>query len=302
MTVTDAGFQHDRAFILIKDITPGDSGISKHLTIKTTYRLCLFRQSINEAGTTLTVSLTTYHKLIESIDIPLLPDDKNLASAQTFTMDLFGTQVRGFDMGGEIAAFFSKHLDQPARLLFIGHGRSRAVPGGEHLIPRKPSRFPGLFKGEQHGQRIRFNDAAPLLLTTKASEEDTRARVPKDYQSEDILIRFRTNIHVDTSEADGFEPYGEDTWKKLIIKSSGGKQDVDLDIVFRTVRCMSLNMDFETGGLLPPERQLYKLLTKDRRVNPLFPTKPCFGVYAFAAPNGVELRVGDDVKIVEKQT
>lgn len=62
---------------------------------------------------------------------------------------------------------------------------------------------------------------------------------------------------------------------------------------------MSLNVDFDTGGLLSPEKQLYKLLTKDRRVNKKFPAKPCFGRYAFAEPVGSVVRVGDTVEVVE---
>lgn len=62
---------------------------------------------------------------------------------------------------------------------------------------------------------------------------------------------------------------------------------------------MSLNVDFNTGGLLPPDRQLYKLLTKDRRVNKKFPAKPCFGKYAFAEPMGAVIKVGDSVEVTE---
>lgn len=237
---------------------------------------------------------------MERMSVPLQPSHEDLESTTIYTVDLFGTQATGFDMGEEIATFFSKHLKQPARLIYIGRNGFRAVPLPS-LIPRKPSKIPWLTGNEGHAQQIRFNDAAPLLITTTTSEEETRTRLPQEYRDEDVLIRFRTNIHVDVSGVADFSAYEEDSWKKLIIISESSSARVDVDVVFRTPRCQSLNVDFETGGLLPTDRQLYKLLTKDRRVNPSFPSKPCFGVYGFAAPSGTTLSVGDEVQVVEKQ-
>lgn len=44
-----------------------------------------------------------------------------------------------------------------------------------------------------------------------------------------------------------------------------------------------------------------KLLAKDRRVNPAFPLKPCFGAYAFAAASRTVLSGGNEVEVVEMQ-
>lgn len=298
--VTNAGIEHDRSFALIKytENTPED--VSTHLTIKTTSQLCLFRQALDANLSTLIITFTRHGKSIETINIPLNPSAEDLGPT-TFAIDIFGSRAIGFDMGPEIASFFSRHLEQPARLIYIGTNGCRAIPAPS-LIPQRSSRFPWLFKDEAHEQQIRFADAAPLLITTTASEEDARARLPEGHHKEDIILRFRPNVHIDVSDQPGFQPYEEDTWKKVNISSKADAKEVDLDIVFRTVRCQSLNVDFETGGLVPNERQLYKLLAKDRRVNPAFPMKPCFGVYAFAAPSGTVLSVGDKIEVIALQS
>lgn len=273
--------------------------VSSHLTIKTMPQLCLFTQLIDEKLSTLTVTYTFKGESVDTIDVPLAPSAPELGPKR-YTVDIFGSRTEGFDMGDHIAEFFSRHLNQPVRLLYIGQDGRRAIPAPS-LIPRKPSRFPWLLKDQLHGQQIRFADASPLLITTTASEADARARLPEEHRSEDLILRFRPNIHVDVTDEPAFQPYEEDTWKKLVLSTRVDDKEVDLDVVFRTVRCQSLNVDFDSGELVPSERQLYKLLAKDRRVNPAFPMKPCFGVYAFSDPSGVTVSVGDELKVVEYQ-
>jgi hypothetical protein len=287
--------------------------------------------------------LRVTHTLTGSeITFPLRPDPLTLQDAKEFTVEIFGTKATGVDMGDDVAAWFSKHLEQKARLLYIGGGgtgmRDIVAP---QLIPRKSKPRTGLlswFTGaesdqdELHPQKIQFADAAPLLVTTVASEADAKSRVPAAADAEeggddDVIIRFRSNIHIEntvpTRTTTGHPlsddetqsqlraaPYAEDQWKTLHIvgpattsANAAGEEleevPLRLDLVFNTVRCQSLNVDFRTGGLVPPERQLFKLLAKDRRINPMFPYKPCFGRYAFAEPFGRKIRVGDRVEIKE---
>lgn len=309
--ITDAGLEHDRSFVLIKDVGPSESGVWEHLTIKTMSQLCLFRQSIDEEQKRLTVSYTLGGKVVDSISFPLEPQDELPVFSSRFIVEIFGTQAIGWDVGEDSASFFSRHLQQPVRLLFIGTHGSRAIVAPA-LVPRKlkpkvNKSWLGFLSGrdeeqeEVHKQQIKFNDAAPLLITSTASEDDARCRLPEEFRDEDILVRFRTNVHVETSGEADFKPYDEDSWKKVVVFSEISKQKVEVDVVFRTVRCQSLNVDFETGGLVKSERQMYKLLAKDRRVNSAIPMKPCFGVYAFAAPSGAVMSVGDRVEMVEKQ-
>lgn len=308
--------------MLVKGNSKPDIEVAEHLTIKTTSQLCLFCQSIDLKSERLTVSFTYKSNVVDSIIIPLQPNVES--NGESHTVEIFGSSTKGFDVGDEAAAFFSKHLKQPVRLLYIGQFGHRAVPAPS-LVPQirckitsesssnDQSWFGGLLSWRQtdaktenetmlHPQQIRFNDGSPLLLTTTSSEEDARSRLPDQCSDEDILVRFRTNIHIDVSLEADFKPYDEDNWKKISIKCQSDDhstdRDVELDVVFRTPRCQSLNVDFDTGGLVAGERQLYKLLARDRRVNPAFPLKPCFGVYAFAVPIGAVLRVGDTVSVI----
>ncbi|KIY01554.1 uncharacterized protein Z520_03106 [Fonsecaea multimorphosa CBS 102226] len=337
--ITSTGLKYDRSFILIKDtdvvdIEGSSSLVQEHLTIKTLSKLCLFQPSIRSHGESSSPQvLSIKHTLSgEEIDFPLVPAPSSLGKAKAYTVELFGTRAVGEDMGDEIAAWFTKHLGDRARLLYMAGGRagSRDCPAPA-LIPRKPRPRTGLLSWvkaldeELHAQKIQFADAAPLLITTVSSETDAKGRLPKNAagdegEEDDVILRFRSNVHIDNVAAGGEHnpmsddedgknasaPYAEDNWKTLNIIAASPSDDtaasntpVHLDLVFNTVRCMSLNVDFRTGGTVPPERQLYKLLTKDRRVNPTFPYKPCFGRYAFAEPFGTVIRVGDRVEVEE---
>ena len=241
--------------------------------------------------------LTVRHNLSTGVDscldMPLTPTLEGLHNAHTYQVTIFGSSAAGFDMGDAAAQFFSNHLEQPARLLYIGGSESRPIPA-RALVPRKTRLLSSISGEEMHPQQIAFADGAPILITNTASKHDAVARLPKDAKNEDQILRFRSNIHISVP----FEvrPYAEDTWRKLCIHNHAG-QSTELDLVFSTVRCMSLNMGFQRGGIMPPDRQLYKLLTPDRRINLVLPQKPCFGRYAFAGPIGHAIRLGDRVEV-----
>ena len=106
----------------------------------------------------------------------------------------------------------------------------------------------------------------------------------------------------------------------LTIRSQVDRaQEVSVRCLFRTVRCLSLNVDLEKGGMIATNRQLYGLLARDRRTNDKFPReylslarflfrllandridKPVFGQYACAGPSGALLRVDDEVEVIER--
>jgi uncharacterized protein YcbX len=247
--------------------------LAKFLTIKKVFKLCLFQPTIDESWTKLTIS----HKHADppsSITVPLTPSPLSLLQKPTFEVSIFGTTAIGIDLGDEPAAFFSKHLDQDVRLLSIGGTGRRDIPGAAYLGPNQRDALSLAIREGLQPQRIRFADAAPLLITSTASEEDVRLRLPPAYQDEDVILRLRPNIHIDVK--DQLPAYDEDNWSSLLVKSrSDENQEVTIKCIFRTVRCLSLNADPETGDMIHRDRQLYGLLAKDRRVNDKFPRK-CF--------------------------
>src|SRR5699024_10762572 len=124
------------------------------------------------------------------------------------------------------------------------------------------------FKAKQAGengkstiQRIRFADASPLLVTSTASAADALSRLPADVRNQDVIIRLRPNIHIDVGP--GVQAWDEDDWGKLFISSPGSDlHKATIRCIFRTPRCLSLNVDLKTGKAAPRDQQLYGLLAK----------------------------------------
>ncbi|KAK4942737.1 hypothetical protein LTR10_017497 [Elasticomyces elasticus] len=190
--ITSTGFRHDRQYILVKDpatrsekkqsildddqdTSPSAPVLAEHLTIKTLSKLCLFQSSIDLGSLTLTVR----HNISgEGLTVPLEPAAEFLSGPNRFEVEIFGTRALGLDLGNDAATFFSKHLSQPARLLYIGQNSNgllgREIPAPS-LVPRKQRAISWLHGEEIHDQKIQFADAAPLLLTTTASEHDARS-------------------------------------------------------------------------------------------------------------------------------
>lgn len=234
-----------------------------------------------------------------SITLPLSPSPVSLMNAEVYQVSIFGTKAEGIDMGEAASKFFSFHLDKDVRLLYIGGSGQREIPGAVYMPKQKIRALHIAVNDKLQPQRLRFADAAPLLVTSSASEEDARRRLPPSARGEDVIVRFRPNIHIDVGTEQ--KPYEEDMWDMLTVRSKADpSQEVSIRCLFRCVRCLSLNADLATGAMINTNRQLYGLLAKDRRVNELFPHKPVFGQYACAGPSGAVLRVGDEVEITER--
>ncbi|KEF61580.1 uncharacterized protein A1O9_03148 [Exophiala aquamarina CBS 119918] len=267
--LTNEGLRFDRCFVLVNPPTDG-SRLAKFLTIKRVFKLCLFKTAIDDSWTKLTITHIHANPL-SSITVPLTPSPLSLLTNATYEVSIFGTTAVGIDLGEETSAFFSKHLNQDVRLLTIGGTGRRDIPGAAYVPTQREALSLAIRDGLQP-QRIRFADAAPLSITSTASENDVRARLPNEYQDEDVIRRLRPNIHVDVNGE--LPPYDEDNWSSLLVKTRLDEaQEVTIKCIFRTVRCLSLNADPETGEMIHRDRQLYGLLAKDRRVNDKFPRK-----------------------------
>ncbi|EXM34340.1 hypothetical protein FOTG_01198 [Fusarium oxysporum f. sp. vasinfectum 25433] len=123
------------------------------------------------------------------------------------------------------------------------------------------------------GQRVRFADAAPFLLTSSSSENEARSRLPPSCQADDIILRLRPNIHIDVGK--DTPAFDEDNWRQLTVASEvHGPSKAFIRCMSQTTRCLSLNADLETGGGVRREKQLFGLLARDRRVLRSSPSKP----------------------------
>ncbi|EME42873.1 hypothetical protein DOTSEDRAFT_72348 [Dothistroma septosporum NZE10] len=295
--ITNEGLRFDRQYVLAKPPTAESKGLAEHITIKNHFELGLFHTMIDTAWSKLTIT-HVHSEENSAITLPLSPSPVSLMNAEVFQVSIFGTKAEGIDMGPEASRFFSYHLNyDDVRLLYIGGSGQREIPGA--VLIKKNRALSIAVNDKLQPQRIRFADAAPLLVTSTASEEEARRRLPPSGRGEDVIVRFRPNIHVDV--ADDEPAFGEDSWNMLTVRSKvDSTQQVSIRCLQRCVRCLSLNADLAQGRMITTNRQLYGLLAKDRRVNELFPHKPVFGQYACAGPSGAVLRVGDEVEVVER--
>lgn len=146
-------------------------------------------------------------------------------------------------------------------------------------------------------------DVAPISLTTSASLKDITARLPSgaavvagggDFSE----TKFRSNIHV--AVPDDTPAYSEEFWREIVIgEQQQHGSGVKLQCTYNTPRCLSINVDYATGKQAATDQQIYKLMMKDRRINPEFNFKPCFGRYCFCDDFGATIRVGDRVRVLE---
>lgn len=224
-------------------------------------QLCLFQPTLSPDNQSISVSFTL-EPSATPVTIPLKP--VITPETKSYEIGIFSTTATGYDMGPELALFFSTHLGYPVHLVYIGHNQRTTHPG---IAPPTPNPYP---------QGIAFADAAPILVSTRASLDDVAARQAGGFD----LTKFRPNIFVATP--DGAAPYDEEFWAQVEV----GETPVQLTMTFNTVRCQSINVDYETGRLMPADQQIYKKLTKDRRINSYFPYRPCFGRYAFCEQFG----------------
>lgn len=280
-TLTDEGFRFDRCFILVYAPSHDGSGSNvpgvhpptvNYLTIKRVFRLALFRLEIDAAWATLTVRFpsatptSTSHPLV----LPLTPSPLSLLGRPKYRLNIGGTPATGIDMGDEAASFFTIHLSTDVRLVYIGGSGNRELPWAPYM-----SDLNWTINSNIQKQRIRFADFAHLLITSTASEEEARSRLPPAHRSEDVILRFRPNIHIDVHNS--VPAFDEDDWVSLVVHPQNQyvekSPNVTLKCMFSCVRCLSLNADPGTGGMAARERQLYGLLAKDRRVNPQSPSR-----------------------------
>lgn len=271
--ITNEGLRFDRQYVLVKPPHEKSAGLAEHITIKTTFQLGLFKTAIDKSWSKLTVTHTVAEDK-KVLVLPLTPSPLSLMNAPTFEVSIFGTRAPGLDMGDDASRYFSHHLKQTVRLLYIGGNGQREIPGAA-FIPKNYQAVSISVNDRLQPQRVRFADAAPLLITSTASEEDARRRLPPAARGEDLIVRFRPNIHIDVEKEQA--PYDEDTWNMLSIRPKlDPEQEIMVRCLFRTVRCLSLNVDLTKGAMITTPNQLFGLLMKDRRVNPQFPRKSYF--------------------------
>lgn len=300
-SVTALGFPHDRTFVLqrVDTATPEVLQIGSHAP------LCLFAVSISQDNVTLTV---THCPTSKSTSFPLSPAPGELSDE--ITISLYNSSTPARLVGSEQDEFFSSLLGFPTRLVYLGTGKRKVLgnlppANGNGGIVNGLLEWTGLVSQQDEERYITFADHAPLLITSIRSLDAVAAKLPDGAVT---MERFRPNIVLAPEEGEDVEPYEEDYWGELRIADNKGVGEtetaagaVTLAITANCARCQSINVDFDTGGHVDKDRQVLKMLSKDRRVDPGMKYSPVFGRYGFlvGSQEGI-LKVGDQVTVTKR--
>lgn len=127
---------------------------------------------------------------------------------------------------------------------------------------------------------VSFADGYPFLLIGEGSLADLNSRLEEPVP----MTRFRPNFVVK-----GSEPFEEDTWKRIRIG------ETEFHVVKPCARCVMTTVDQVTGEKngKEPLKTLSDYRSRDNKV--------LFGQNLIAERAGGTVRVGDEVKVVERR-
>lgn len=252
-----------------------------------------------------------------------LPFRPGVQGLKTLHVDMHGATTTAFDMGDEVAAWFTRHLGFETRMAYLGPAHSRPVLGSgapssdlavQKRMPRVLYRLRQLLvppAWRAAAERISFTDIAQFLVVTTESnaevtrrlreDEDTTAAAATgdgDNDNKNVqmdVTKFRPNIVLSGSPA----AFDEDYWAELLFRRTGVRMAVTLNCW----RCQSIVVDYRTGRPAAGASGLaWKKLSRDRRVDKGWKYNPVFGRYGFCAAKETdkEIRVGDEVLVAKR--
>ncbi|OTB08202.1 hypothetical protein M426DRAFT_19349 [Hypoxylon sp. CI-4A] len=296
-----------------------------------------------------------------SLRVPLYPAVDGLEGVD---IRLYRSPTTAHRMGDQYDAWFSACFGYPVILVYIGENRRPVLahtPKTEPLpqeqeqeqeqnnskswfstitsfIPSSQTQTPAAAaasnKGETNNHGLTFNEAAPFLVTSKASLRDVSTQLPEGEEME--MIKFRPNIVVDEvsdaeedsgyeeatdnggeSSSSALEAWDEDYWGELQLGGSSSSRRRRLALTANCGRCRSINIDYATGRpALGETGAVLKKLMAYRRVDRGNKWSPVFGRYAFLLPPSTgsdsgeeeededelvaDVAVGDEVKVIRK--
>lgn len=177
----------------------------------------------------------------------------------TYTVRIWNDTVDAVDQGDEAAAFLTRLLGRPCRLVRMAPNVRRAL-GAKYNAPDKA---------------VGFADSAPLLLISEASLEDLNSRLATPVK----MDRFRPNLVVS-----GAAPYQEESWSRIRIG------DATFQVVSPCIRCQIVTVDQASG-----HKEIEPLETLEAyRAGP---KGVAFGVKVVHESRGT-VRVGDEVEVL----
>ncbi|XXG98456.1 inositol hexakisphosphate and diphosphoinositol-pentakisphosphate kinase [Hypoxylon texense] len=350
------GLQYDRRFMLLKAEADGRYA---NIQVVRFPECALFAQAL-DGGDIVVTYLGEGGKEAPPLRVPLDPAVEDL-QRQNGTVDilLFGSATRAFRVGEKYDAWFTARLGYRAVLVYIGDNRRAVLAHAPSPPPSAPSSssskssswfsyaasfLPSYLSQQQQQQQqaqvkgiggggeegLAFNEAAPFLVTSRASLRDVEARMMPNGEAVD-MIKFRPNIVVDvvpsssspsspssSDENEVLRAWDEDFWGEIAITDpAAARYRHRLALTANCARCVSVDVDYATGRRTDV---VLKRLMRDRRVDAGSKWSPIFGRYAFLLPSSAgdggsdeeqrgdtvfaaaDVAVGDEVEVTRRLT
>ncbi|MGY4515110.1 MOSC N-terminal beta barrel domain-containing protein [Lysobacter sp. HA18] len=175
---------------------------------------------------------------------------------------IWDDRVEAIDAGDAAAAWLTRYLNLPARLVHMDDSVHRPVDP-DYAID---------------GDEVSFADGYPLLVISQAALDDLNGRLASPVP----MVRFRPNIVVA-----GTAPHAEDDWRRVRIG------DVEFDAVKLCTRCVFTTIDPATMTRDPDGEPLRTLLTYRRT-----PKGVAFGMNLIPRGTG-RIAIGDAVTPID---
>jgi uncharacterized protein YcbX len=211
---TSRGITHDREFLVI------DASSGRFLTQRDLPRLALVAPTLIEGGLRL-----------QAPDMPEFSFER-MVRGPSFPVTIWQDTVTAVDQGDGIAAWLTRFLGRPSRLVRMADDAVRIV---DQRYARRVQ------------DQVGFADGYPALLISEESLEELNRRLAAQGSEPLPMNRFRPNIVVRGAHA----PHAEDAWREIHIGTLG------FAVAKPCTRCQITTTDQETGKRGPePLRML----------------------------------------------
>ncbi|KAL2365485.1 hypothetical protein RJZ56_001613 [Blastomyces dermatitidis] len=270
--------------------------------------------------------------VVRELEIPLEPTD--LVGLRFLEVDMYNSKTRAYDMGREYSDWFSECFGFEVVLAYLGGNRrpvlgdippnasakkvkeKRAAAESQSASSNRGSggwltgitqSLPNFGNDTGTGtpssakennddagddEWITFADMAAYLVVSETSLGDVSSRLPEGETMD--VTKFRPNIVLSGAP----EAYEEDFWGEVMVKD-----DIRFILTANCARCVSINVDYDTGAPGSGESgTMLKKLMRDRRVDQGNKYSPIFGRYGFIdkGSDGLYIGVGDEVVVSKR--
>lgn len=231
-----------------------------------------------------------------TLKIPLEPDISDLS---TIEVDLYTSKALAYRMPDAYNSWFSSCLGFETVLVYVGDAKRPVLGTMSPHVQKQQQQKKGWLSSvtnyitgsEEDPHWLTFTCVASYLITTEASLKDVSSRLGPGVEMDNR--RFRPNITID-----GDEPFDEDFWGEIAVNGPEGPR---FQMTGNCGRCVSINVDYETGRKGAGEAgSALKTMMRDRRVDKGNKWSPVFGRYGFLEQEKGEIRVGDEVAITKR--